>query len=269
MAHLEPTHMTTGGTDVKPNQWPPLLELPATALFLDVDGTLLEFAANPIAVPIPPDLTTLLQCLRDATRGALALISGREIATLDSLLKLPDLPAAGLHGLEHRDTAGRLHRYPGAGAGLDRLAAELAEFAREHPGVMIEHKRVALGVHYRAAPEHRGAVEELATSLATSLPGELTLQRGKMVVEIRPTGADKGVAIANFMKEPPFLLRRPVFVGDDLTDEHGFEVVNRCDGLSIKVGDGASRAHYRLSDPADVRRWLWASVDAVDKEQPA
>jgi trehalose 6-phosphate phosphatase len=237
---------------------PPLLQLANAALFLDVDGTLLEFAPTPMEVAIPLQLQTLLKRLRDGAGGALALVSGRAISTLDLLFKLPELPAAGLHGLERRDAGGSLHQHPGVGTALVSAAEQLAAFAQAHPGVIIENKHITLGLHYRAAQEHGDAVNALADQLEHALPPELVLQRGNKVIEIRPAGPDKGQAVNSFMAEAPFADRQPVFIGDDLTDEHAFEVINQRDGISIKVGHGASCGHYRLADPTDVRRWLWA-----------
>ncbi|MGK2913777.1 MAG: trehalose-phosphatase [Porticoccaceae bacterium] len=237
---------------------PPLIKLANVALFLDVDGTILEFAPTPRAVSVPPLLRSLLKRLRDETRGAMALVSGREIAVLDELFKLTQFPVAGLHGLERRDATGHLHQHIGVGAALAPVAERLATFARTHPGIIMEYKKITLGLHYRAAPQHGAAVNELAESLEQSLPPELVLQRGKKVIEIRPAGADKGSAVNAFMVETPFSDRQPVFIGDDLTDEHAFEVINRRQGISIKVGHGVSLAHFRLTDPKDVRRWLWA-----------
>ncbi len=245
--------------DLKPV--PPLFDPAEAAVFLDVDGTLLEFAPSPLAVSVPASLTRLLVRLRRATGGALALVSGREIATLDALFQLPELPAAGLHGLQRRDAAGRVQQCEGAvpAALIDRLDA----FARAHPGVIVEPKGAAVGIHFRAAPMHALAVAHLADALSRSLPSELMVQRGNKVVEVRPAGATKGSAIAAFLAEAPFSTRLPVFVGDDLTDEHGFAQVNARGGLSIKVGDGASQARYRLANPGAVHQWLGASVAEV------
>ena len=239
---------------------PPLQDPAASAIFLDVDGTLLEFAEQPMDVVVPAPLRALLADLHRAGGGALALVSGREIATIDRLFRMPELAVAGLHGLERRDGSGCLRRRPAAGPAFAALERRLADFARTHPGVTLEHKRVALAVHYRAAPGQAAAVAALAEALEADLPAEFRVQRGHQVVEVRPAGADKGVAIGEFLAETPFAGRRPVFVGDDLTDEHGFEVINTAGGLSVKVGGGPSAARYRLAGPAAVHRWLTASL---------
>ena len=241
---------------------PPLQDPATSALFLDVDGTLLDFAEQPMAVVVPERLRALLADLHRGCGGALALVSGREIATIDRLFGMPELAVAGLHGLERRDANGNLWRRPAAGPAFADLEQRLADFVRDHPGVTLEHKRVALAVHYRAAPAQASAVAALAEALEADLPAEFRVQRGHQVVEVRPAGADKGTAIGEFLAEAPFTGRRPVFIGDDLTDEHGFEVVNAADGLSVKVGGGPSAASYRLPEPAAVHRWLAASLAA-------
>jgi trehalose 6-phosphate phosphatase len=241
---------------------PPLQDPATSALFLDVDGTLLEFAEQPMAVVVPERLRALLADLQRACGGALALVSGREIATIDRLFGMPELAVAGLHGLERRDGSGNLRRRPAPGPTFADLERRLAGFVHDHPGVTLEHKRVALAVHYRAAPAQAAAVAALADALEADLPAEFRVQRGHQVVEVRPAGADKGVAIGEFLAEAPFAGRRPVFIGDDLTDEHGFAVVNAAGGLSVKVGDGPSAASYRLPEPAAVHRWLAALLSS-------
>ncbi len=247
---------------------PPVPDPALSALFLDVDGTLLEFAETPMAVRVPVRLRELLCSLQAACGGALALVSGREIATIDRLFGLPELAVAGLHGLECRDGGGVQRRRAGGGKAFAALEQRLRQFVREHPGVILEHKRVALAVHYRAAPAQAPAVAALAAELEAELPTEFRIQRGHMVVEVRPAGADKGVAIEEFLAIAPFAGRCPVFIGDDLTDEHGFEVVNAASGVSIKVGGGATAARYRLADPAAVHQWLrcWPTERGDDIE---
>lgn len=240
---------------------PPLPDLDGSALFLDFDGTLIGFADDPAGVAVPGEVHRLLERLVAATAGATALVSGRRIAALDALLAPARLPAAGLHGLERRDAAGRMHviRAPGDLA-HSALGERLKAFADAHPGVLFEDKGLAVSLHYRAAPAHAPAVQEYARSLAADIGPELTLLEGHSVIEIKPAGADKGTAIDAFLDEPPFAGRRPVFIGDDVTDEHGFAIVNARDGLSVKVGAGTSAARARLAGPLDVRAWLWEAL---------
>jgi trehalose 6-phosphate phosphatase len=226
------------------------------AFFLDVDGTLLEHAATPDAVRVDGAMRGLLAQLAAGAGGALALISGRSVADIDRLFAPLVLPAAGQHGGERRDGAGRMHRHEFPEAPVRRAAARLGEFAAAHPGLLLEDKGRSLALHYRLAPRLERQARELVGEVLEELGEDFELQRGKMVLEIRRGGRDKGSAIAEFMAEPPFRGRTPVFVGDDLTDEFGFGVVNAMNGVSVKVGEGESQARWRLADAAAVRAWL-------------
>ena len=226
------------------------------ALFLDVDGTLLHIAATPDAVAIGRATIELLLRAHGATGGALALITGRTIADVDRLFAPLALAAAGQHGFERRDAAGTVHRYARHLPGLTEVRAELDAFAAAHAGVLIEDKGLTLALHYRGAPRAAAAARALAERLAARSGDALAFQRGKMVIELQPVGRDKGTAIAEFMTEPPFQGRRAVFLGDDLTDEHGFSIVNARGGLSVKVGDGPTEARLRLAGVDAVRRVL-------------
>jgi trehalose 6-phosphate phosphatase len=194
---------------------------------------------------------------RDAG-GAVALISGRPIAGIDRLFAPLRPAAAGQHGAERRDAAGRLHtvRLPD----MKEAADAIARFAAENDGLLFENKGLSMALHYRLAPQLGEAAQAVVREAAAGLGGALEVQQGKMVVELKPAGRDKGRAIEEFMAEPPFAGRVPVFVGDDLTDEHGFEVVNRLGGHSVKVGEGASAARWRLEAPAAVRAWIAAGL---------
>lgn len=226
------------------------------ALFLDVDGTLLQIAERPDAVEVGRGVVALLAHAHRGLGGALALITGRSLADVDRLFAPLALPIAGQHGFERRDAQGRLHLHGRPGVQLARAREQLARLAADRPGVLVEDKGLTLAMHYRQAPDAEPAVCRLAEQLAESSEGALAIQRGKMVVELRPTGKDKGTAIAEFMAEAPFRGRLPVFVGDDLTDEYGFSVVNGFGGLSVKVGEGPTEAATRLTDVAAVRAWL-------------
>ncbi|HTH95541.1 MAG TPA: trehalose-phosphatase [Rhodocyclaceae bacterium] len=235
-------------------QTPPTA-LPDWAYFLDVDGTLLEIAARPNEVNVPPELTMLLTHARSLCNGALAVVSGRAIGELDRLFSLPQLPAAGQHGLEIRDALGNLRRHNPPPEPLQEAVGRLGPLQNRHRGLLLEDKGATLAVHYRQAPALGSYLGRLLGQLTTTHP-HLRLQPGKYVYELKPAGFDKGTAIAELMATPPFIGRLPVFIGDDLTDEHGFEEVNRMGGLSIKVGKGPTCAHYRLSDVHAVRNWL-------------
>jgi trehalose 6-phosphate phosphatase len=234
------------------------LPLSAIALFLDVDGTLLEIAATPQAVSVPDDLRERLRALFVASGGAVALVSGRAISDLDALFAPLTLPAAGLHGFEHRGASGAYRRRPApAAAALESARAAMLHLARPHPGLMVEDKRFALALHYRDAPGREQTVLEAMRRIAADADGQLELQRGKMVVELRPAGATKAEAVAAFLEEVPFGGRLPIFIGDDLTDESAFELVNRLGGLSAVVSaTRPSAALARLADVTAVRGWL-------------
>jgi trehalose 6-phosphate phosphatase len=226
----------------------------AWALFLDIDGTLLDLATTPDAVAVPGGLPPLLDALTRGLSGALALISGRSLAAIDGLFP-GGRDAAGNHGAEWR-LQGRVS------ADLDAwpedLAAELEQAARPLAGVLVERKACALALHYRQAPDQAAAVEELAAAAVRAAPTPLRLLHGKRVIELVPAGASKGKAIEGFMQCPPYTGRTPVFVGDDLTDEEGFPTVRRMGGIGIHVGVRATAAQHRLASPAAVRRWLAA-----------
>ena len=234
---------------------------PDCAFFLDIDGTLLEIAETPDAVHADAADCGLLERLHAAAGGAVALVSGRTLAMIDELFAPLKLPAAGQHGYERRDGTGRRRRHRFDAARLRPVAALLRDFAHRHAGVVFEDKGASVALHYRLAPQLREAAHANALAAAALLPGEVQVQPGKMVWEVKPAGAHKGMAIEEFMRELPFRDRLPVFLGDDLTDEDGFRVVNRLGGHSIKVGAGDSAARFRLPDPAAARAWLegWAN----------
>jgi trehalose 6-phosphate phosphatase len=232
------------------------------ALFLDVDGTLLDISCRPEDVLVPPELGPLLESAWQALEGAMALVSGRAIADLDRLFAPLRLPAAGQHGIELRlDPAGEAAVMPARP--IDPILREAVEtVARRHPGVELEDKGMTLAVHYRAAP-HAGRclARDLQQVLMQSGEG-IALGRGKMVFELRDSGYSKADAVEAFLARPPFAGRLPVFVGDDITDEDGFEAVERHGGLAMPVGEVhrvSGRRRDRRStfaEPADVRKWL-------------
>jgi trehalose 6-phosphate phosphatase len=230
------------------------------ALFLDLDGTLLEIAAEPHLVEPSRHLHALLPLLRPATGGAVALVSGRTIAELDRLLAPHRFAAAGIHGLEHRDGSGRLSSTAIDGTLLAPVRAAISEFVARHAGLALEDKWLTLALHYRQRPDLEPQVSEFVHALG--LPPELEVMRGRMVFEIKPDSMNKGAAISRFMSEPPFQGRTPVFIGDDVTDEAGFAVVNELGGVSIKVDAGETVAHWRLRGVDAVLEWLECSLDA-------
>ena len=226
------------------------------ALFLDVDGTLLDIAPHPAAVRVDDALKRLLGRIAAAADGALALVSGRAVADVEALFAPLKLCVAGQHGAERRDHAGRLHRQVRQPGGLRAAAERLGRFVGERPGLVLENKGLNIAVHYRNAPAYERELADEFERLLAELGEDFELQAGKMVFELKPAGQNKGSAIAQFMREKPFQGRVPVFVGDDLTDESGFAAVNKAGGHSIKVGAGDTLATWRLPDPETVRAWL-------------
>ena len=237
---------------------PPSLD-PGSALFLDVDGTLLEIAPRPELVCVPRGLPALIDRLAPQREGALALISGRSLIQLDALFQPWRGAAAGLHGLERRRADGTTESLldEESAAALDRLRPKLATLAAEGGGLLFEDKGGALALHYRAAPQREPEIRAVAAALHRGAASALRLIAGKMVVEFRPRTANKGLAIAAFLSELPFLGRRPVFVGDDTTDEDGFVETRRRGGIAVRVGPPvATAANYRLPSVEAVLAWL-------------
>jgi len=225
------------------------------AFFLDVDGTLIEIAETPDAVLLDMRLLGLVECLFRASGGATAMVSGRSIADLDRRLGRPDIPIAGQHGLERRDATGNTILLAEPSGALSTVSMGLRELAERHSDLLFEDKGLTLSLHYRRAPALGGYLYRRVRQLVASTSG-LLVQHGKCVIEIKPSGFDKGSAISAYLAEPPFRDRIPVFIGDDVTDENGFNTVNAFLGISIKVGRGRTCARYRLPDVTAVRAWL-------------
>ncbi len=241
---------------------PASLSLTETAFFFDFDGTLVELAPTPDSIHVPSSLIALIDELRRLSHGAVAIVSGRGIDSIDTYLNMPGLPVAGLHGAERRDANGDTQRVGFNDARLLRIERELAGVVERHPGMLLEIKGAAVALHYRNAPECEPVARAATERLVADHADAYVLQPGKMVFEIKPKGVDKGRALAAFLDEPPFAGRLPVFAGDDLTDEKGFAVVNAHGGLSIKVGAGETSARARLESVdalhAQLARWLAA-----------
>jgi trehalose 6-phosphate phosphatase len=233
------------------------------AFFLDLDGTLLEIAETPEAVGIGAEERFLLESLKTKTAGAVAVISGRALGRIDEILSPLVLPAAGQHGAERRDAKGVRHRHRFPANVLRPVAVGIRSFAAQHQGLVFEDKGASVALHYRKAPQLAGAAQAAVRKAAGPLGEAVEVQDGKMVVELKPAGCDKGKAIAQFMQEAPFVARVPVFLGDDVTDEYGFRVVNAMGGHTVKVGEGPSVARWRLENPASARAWLQAWVESV------
>ena len=234
--------------------WQDGIDPTRTALFLDVDGTLLGFKERPEDVVADEGLRGALLTLLTKTDGALALISGRKIEDLDRIMAPLVLAAGGTHGAEMRWPDGRC-----AAMDADALAdvrPHVRAFVEARDGLVLEDKGAALAIHFRRVPAREGEVGRFLEDAVAD--HDLMVQHGKMVAEVKSSTSNKGQAIAMFMKTAPFAGRMPLFIGDDKTDEHGFESVNALQGMSIKVGDEheATIARQRLAGVPEVRAFL-------------
>lgn len=232
----------------------PRLDLDRIALFLDLDGVLAPIEATPGAVIADPRRTALLGKLQKRLKGRLAVLSGREVADVDRILDGAVRCVAGVHGLERRGAQGERHDqrpHPS----LDMVDGMLASFARSHRGLLLERKEGALALHYRGHPPAEEACLELAHRLGFAYG--LKVQEGRMVVELRTPGPDKGDALRAFMAEPAFAGFTPVMVGDDLTDERAFVAAGGLCGYGVLVGEQRpTAARYGLEDSDAVLAWL-------------
>lgn len=246
-------------SEIPPFRPPPPLLDDGCALFLDVDGTLIDFADDPAKVQLLPQVREAIGALSDRLGGAVALVSGRPLRQLDALFAPLRLPAAGLHGHEMRDEDAARADMPEAddtASWLHGLHQRATHMALSHPGVMVENKGVSMALHWRSAPESADAVLAFAHDQIGQLSG-YRLQPGDHVVEFIPQGSDKGVAVETLMRRAPFLGRVPVFVGDDLTDEYGFAAAQRLGGWAVRVGHREpSQARHALPDTRAVHAWL-------------
>ena len=247
--------MTLSAPPVASSQW---------ALFLDFDGTLVDFAPRPDEVRPAPGLVAALGCAGEALGDALAVVTGRPIGEIDHWLDSAVSAVAGLHGAERRSadgtraSAARVAPAPGE---ADRARVLLSRVAEESGGVYFEDKEHAFALHFRAAPDRRKECVEAVIGLESPA---FEVLRGAAVVELRPRGVHKGGAIAAFMAEPPFAGRTPVFVGDDVTDEDGFRTVNAMGGFSVLAGPARpTAARHRLPDVGSVIAWLRSLPERV------
>lgn len=239
---------------------PPLLRADA-ALFLDFDGTLAAYASHPDGVTIEQGLPGLLARLRERLHGALAIVSGRPLDALDAILGPPRYAAAGLHGLEWRLATGKTHRN-GNPAGARRVLEAVTERFGSDRRLVIEDKGAGVALHWRRAPERAAECIAFMREIVTS--PELEILRGHAVVEARPRGVHKGAALRELSRHAPFAGRKPVYVGDDRTDEDGFRAALVAGGHGVKVGPEPTEARYRLAAVEAVHAWLAASLAALE-----
>ena len=228
------------------------------ALFLDVDGTLLDIAARPDRVAVPADLVPTLAKAESKLGGALALVSGREFEEIDRLFQPLKLRAAAVHGAELRfDPDAEPVRAPGTSELPASLWDGLTDVLRDFPGTFAENKRYSIAVHYRRAPEAEAPLREVVRRLVESEPqAGVEVMNARRAIELKAPGYDKGSAISAFLSVPPFIDRTPIYLGDDTTDEAGFAAVAALGGLACSVGRHRRGARGVFARPSDVRAWL-------------
>jgi trehalose 6-phosphate phosphatase len=231
-------------------------DLRKCAILLDIDGTILDLAPSPQQVWVPPELRRTLARLDSLTGGAVALVSGRSLHDIDLIFSPLQLAAVGGHGAELRPVAGTapLLRVGPLSAALKRELAGVTELG---PGILAEDKGYSLALHYRLAPDKRealrSAVEEIC---AAAPPGSVEILPGKQVVEIKPAGINKAIAVRELMRYPPFAARNPIFIGDDTTDEPVFGIIAEFGGLGFSVGRIVADSNGHFDTPESVRSWL-------------
>jgi trehalose 6-phosphate phosphatase len=237
------------------------------ALFLDIDGTLIDIAPTPDSVTVPRRLIATLPALATRFSGALALVSGRALATMDRLFAPLRLTAAGQHGAEFRRRPEAPVESLVAPERIARAAELLRDLPARFPGIMVEEKGLSIAIHFRNAPEAAAPTRQAAIEAVEASDGALELLEGKMVWDLRPHHITKGTAIEMLMAEPPFAGRLPVMVGDDRTDEDGFAAAARLGGAGILVGPARpTGARFRLPDPRACRAWL-AALARIDARE--
>ncbi len=231
--------------------------LEEVALLLDIDGTLIDFAATPREVWVPPGLSETLNTLHRRTAGALALVSGRSLNDIDLIFAPEVYPAVGGHGAEMRlaiDSEADAVQAPP----LDKeLKRRLAAIAKLSPGILLEDKGYSLALHYRLAPQAEQAIYQSVSQIRADLPhAPIEVLPGKCVCEIKHAGFTKASGVRELMTHAPFKGRKPLFIGDDVTDETVFAIMPDFDGLSFSVGRPARGVHGQFGTPHDVRTFL-------------
>src|SRR3954451_1416537 len=233
-----------------------------TAILLDIDGTLLDLMPTPREVWVPPGLAKTLNRLLRRTDGALALVSGRSLNDIDLIFAPEQFPAVGGHGAEMRITgdseAVATHAPP-----MDKeLKRRLAAIAKLSPGILLEDKGYSLALHYRLAPHAEKAIYAAVSLIRAALPNApIEVMPGKCVCEIKPSGFTKATGVLELMTHAPFKGRRPIFIGDDVTDETVFAIMPALNGMAFSVGRRAKGVVSHFDEPRDVREWLARLVD--------
>ncbi len=244
----------------------PTLDLAHDVLLLDVDGTLVDIAPTPETVHVPAALRQALARLEEKSGGGVALISGRPLASLDDLFAPLKLPAAGCHGAEIRPRVGADEAEFDAVRLPDSVRTVFSGLGAQIAGLRIEDKGFTLAFHYRSIKDRERDVIAAVEAGMARLPPGYEMLRGKAIVEIKPTGFNKGTALHELMKHAPFKGRRPIFHGDDVTDEDVFQALPTYGGIGISVGRHIDGAEYCVESPRDIRRWL-LHLAGMDMEQ--
>jgi len=240
---------------------PPVELLRGASLFLDFDGTLVDIVPDPSAVEVTSGLRDLLAVLQERLGGRVAILTGRSASDVDARLQPVSMVLGGSHGLETRidGSAEALVERP---PGLDDALAKLRALQERHPGVIVEEKPLCVAIHYRQAPQAEAACRAAVTEAAQA--HGLEVQPGKMVLELKPAGGDKGAALRTIMEQGGFAGTRPVFLGDDLTDEPGFRAAAALGGAGVLVGEQRdTEALYRVESVSCALDWLRAAVAAA------
>lgn len=227
------------------------------ALFLDFDGTLVDLAATPNAIKVSPGLGELMSQVAWHLNGAVAVITGRPIETIDKHLNGRVRAVAGIHGAERRTALGHIIHAEFPTTALDPAREKMSVFCRQNRGLRAEDKGVSIALHFRGVPELGPDARRIVDECAAASHGQLERLDGNMVVELKPATVRKATAMTAYMNEPPFAGRRPVFVGDDLTDESAFIAVSQTNGYGVIVGARTpTAATTRLPSVAAVHAWL-------------
>ncbi len=239
----------------------PVFDLRERAILLDIDGTLLDIASSPRQVWVPTGLRRVLSRLAQLTGGALALVSGRSINDIDLIFSPLQLAAIGVHGAELRLTGDG--QVSARVAPLSQaLKRELATISELGPGILVEDKGYSLALHYRLAPDKGPAVLAAVGAICAGAANEaVEILPGKLVVDIKPVGINKGSAVSELMQTPPFRGRKPIYIGDDTTDVPVFRIIPKFAGQAYSVGGIAAEVDGHFDRPEAVRRWLARVAD--------
>jgi trehalose 6-phosphate phosphatase len=228
-----------------------------SAILLDVDGTILDLAPTPREVWVPPELRRSLERLLKRTQGAVALVSGRSLHELDLIFTPLELAGIGCHGAELRSAAEQPIQDLSIKPLSDDIKRKFAVVKDLAPGILLEDKNFSLALHYRLAPQFEDAVLQEVSAIQDTLPSDaIEVLHGKWVLEIKPQGFTKASGVATLMKYPLFAGRKPIFIGDDITDESVFPIIPDYSGYCFSVGREVSGTNGQFDSPDSVRQWL-------------